>query len=155
VIVRKTPDRQRIGKYLIVEERVAPERRTKIWTVYGSDDLPLGDVCWYSHWRQYTFWPLERTVLNATCLDDIAKFTKARTAERAELQARKELADCEARLAAALRVVETMRFLRTQYGHAYMLPIDSPYAEERHMLATSVVHNIIDTALAAYDAEKT
>lgn len=75
---------ERIGKYLTVEQ-VESKAKTKVWTLHGSDDSPLGVIRWYSAWRQYTFWPIgSGTVLNATCLDDIARFTKAETQKHME-----------------------------------------------------------------------
>lgn len=72
---------ERIGKYLTVEDISPPSRLTKVWVLNGSDNSPLGQIRWYSAWRQYTFWPNGNLaiVLNATCLDDIAKFTRAKT----------------------------------------------------------------------------
>jgi hypothetical protein len=72
---------ERIGKYLTVEE-LGGKAKTKVWIVLGSDNSPLGQIRWYGAWRQYTFWPIGTgTVLNATCLDDIAKFTRKHTGE--------------------------------------------------------------------------
>lgn len=79
---------ERIGKYLTVEELGSPKAKTKVWIVNGSDDSPLGQIRWYGAWRQYTFWPLGGTILNATCLADIEKFTRGQT--EAHLRSAKE-----------------------------------------------------------------
>ena len=36
----------------------------------------LGDIEWFSRWRQYAFVPAEETVFNPDCLDDISKFIR-------------------------------------------------------------------------------
>jgi hypothetical protein len=33
---------------------------------------PLGEIKWYGPWRQYCFFPLENTIFNNGCLDEIS-----------------------------------------------------------------------------------
>lgn len=77
---------ERIGKYLAVEELGIAGRKTKTWIIEGSDGNPLGQARWYSPWRQYTFWPTNdiATVLNKTCLHDLADFLERETTKHME-----------------------------------------------------------------------
>ncbi len=62
-------------------EPVEDGRKTKIWAVWSGPHW-LGDVSWWSPWRRYTYQPKgPHTVLDAECLDEIATFCVARTAE--------------------------------------------------------------------------
>ena len=49
--------------------------KTQTWMVvnktYGTN---LGNISWYSAWRQYTFQPAQETEFNNTCLITITEF---------------------------------------------------------------------------------
>lgn len=61
-------------KYLvfkIVEEKP----KTYVYGVYSkTQGSLLGVIKWFSHWRQYCFFPETNTVFNCVCLFDIIKF---------------------------------------------------------------------------------
>lgn len=42
----------------------------------------LGQIKWFSRWRQYCFYPSPNTIFNTTCLEDINKYIKELMAER-------------------------------------------------------------------------
>jgi hypothetical protein len=49
-------------------------RETQLWQVCSkSNNALLGEIKWYSAWRQYCFFPIN-ALFNSTCLDDIKKF---------------------------------------------------------------------------------
>ena len=49
--------------------------RTAVWEVLGApDDVHIGIVSWYGPWRQYCFFPADRTVFEKVCLAQIAQF---------------------------------------------------------------------------------
>ena len=49
--------------------------KTRAWRVRPKGGAgSLGTILWYGPWRRYSFFPLEETVLEATCLRDIAAF---------------------------------------------------------------------------------
>ena len=53
-----------------------PKGTTCVWEVDSVDGVPLGHIQWKAHWRQYCFYPIEDTLYNAGCLNDIADFMK-------------------------------------------------------------------------------
>ena len=66
---------------LTFTEEPAPRRKTKIWSVW-SDEVIMGDVAWWSHWRRYSYFPHPTRVLDAACLRQIAAFCEAQTQRR-------------------------------------------------------------------------
>lgn len=60
------------SKYLIFE-RVDPKDRKTAWVDVKGKRLgvPLGNIAWYSPWRQYCFYPYPGTVFNTGCMNDI------------------------------------------------------------------------------------
>ena len=79
-----------LGKYMTADELPPTSARTKQWQITDSHGGALGRVRWYSGWRQYVFHPnvLADPVFNPDCLDEIARFVRARTVEhRARLYA--------------------------------------------------------------------
>jgi len=42
----------------------------------------LGEIKWFSRWRQYTFFPRPETIFNSECLDDIRSYIKDLMDER-------------------------------------------------------------------------
>lgn len=56
--------------------------RTRTFAVVSRhSSASLGDVRWYSHWRQYTFFPAECVVFDRSCLREIADFCEDKTLE--------------------------------------------------------------------------
>lgn len=53
------------------------KRKTLTWEV-RSGSL-LGHVEWFSRWRKYSFFPMEETVYEQTCLREIAEFCETQT----------------------------------------------------------------------------
>lgn len=65
---------QKKTKYLIFEE-IPPTktRKTKIILIYNKSGEDLGEIKWYSSWRQYCYFNDENNVcLAKSCLDDIS-----------------------------------------------------------------------------------
>lgn len=57
---------------------------TDRWWVERKDGAVLGEVRWYSPWRQYVFEPAPGCLFNRTCLGDLAEFCdRATGAQRA------------------------------------------------------------------------
>lgn len=45
--------------------------------VFAKDgNILLGRIKWYAHWRQYAFYPEEKTVFEKTCLADIQELCR-------------------------------------------------------------------------------
>ena len=60
----------------LVFEQIYPEReiKTQFWQVVSKNQILLGDIKWFNHWRQYAFFPQKDTIYNSTCLKDIKEF---------------------------------------------------------------------------------
>lgn len=50
------------------------DKKTCTWAVWEKNGGVLGQIKWFSHWRQYVFAPVEDTVFNVECMADIAAF---------------------------------------------------------------------------------
>lgn len=65
-----------LGKYLEVERW--PNKagfKTPRWAVFSKSGGPsLGEIYFYSRWRQFNFYPNPDTTFNNACLLDIAAF---------------------------------------------------------------------------------
>ena len=62
------------SQYLQFREVDVPTK-TKRWDIYSkSSGWRLGTIKWFSHWRQYCFFPERQTIWNKGCLADIQKF---------------------------------------------------------------------------------
>ena len=58
----------------------SPSGKTRIYIVESKEEgFKLGYVKWHSAWRQYSFFPEAGTVLEKTCLRDIAEFCEEKT----------------------------------------------------------------------------
>ncbi len=71
-----------IGKHLVVEETlpIKPSAKTRRWFLNSrSSGDYLGEISWYSPWRQYNFNPCGDATFNSGCLLDIAAFLKKET----------------------------------------------------------------------------
>jgi hypothetical protein len=56
--------------------------KTKVWVVVNKKSHSIiGEISWYSAWRQYTFFPFVDTVWNCDCLDTISEFLKEKNRE--------------------------------------------------------------------------
>lgn len=54
------------------DEPTSPARKTKIVTVISNHDgTAIGQIRWYSQWRQYTFQPFKDTIYSDGCLREI------------------------------------------------------------------------------------
>lgn len=71
------------AKYVVFMPIDAPDGyKTKIWSVLTRDGgLFIGEIRWYSRWRQYAFMPDYKTVYEKQCLRDIALFCETETAK--------------------------------------------------------------------------
>ena len=48
--------------------------KTAMYWVVSKRDVFLGAIRWHAPWRQYAFYPSDKTIFNQTCLDDIQEF---------------------------------------------------------------------------------
>jgi hypothetical protein len=65
--------------FRLVEEKP----KTQVWSVVNkSQGYTLGNIMWYSPWRQYVFEPQGNMVFNTICLDTINNFIKRLNKER-------------------------------------------------------------------------
>ncbi len=65
---------------------------TQRWAVETLDGGTLGRICWFGRWRQYCFFPDEKTVYERQCLRDIASFCESKTREYMRNRPKKEQA---------------------------------------------------------------
>lgn len=62
------------GKYLrFIRDLLQESGKTQRWQVKSKANY-LGEIKWYSGWRQYVFYPYRGTLYNYECLDEISKF---------------------------------------------------------------------------------
>lgn len=59
-----------------------PGRKTSVWLCSNNDDEVLGEIKWYSPWRQYCFFCKDSIILAGSCHTDIADFIKQLMLER-------------------------------------------------------------------------
>ena len=67
---------KQLGKYMVVYQLNRPKLKTEVWAVHTSsnDFYRLGEIKWFSAWRQYTFQPEPLSIFNSGCLDELTKF---------------------------------------------------------------------------------
>jgi hypothetical protein len=62
---------------------VSSSGKTNVWLVDSlKSDFLLGEIKWYSSWRQYCFFPTPDSLFNSGCLKDIQGFIKRKMDER-------------------------------------------------------------------------
>lgn len=50
-------------------------KKTRRWTVLSKrDQVVLGHIVYYPHWRKYVFAPIDQTLFDHKCLADIQQF---------------------------------------------------------------------------------
>jgi len=64
------------SQYLLIERDVEKEKgKTCVWMVLSTgSNARLGEIKWFSRWRQYTFFPTPGTIFNTSCLQEIINF---------------------------------------------------------------------------------
>ena len=73
-------------KWLIFDKLKEPKKnkkKTETWGVISIKGNLLGYIKWYSGWRCYAFFPVEETIFNTECLQEIALFIYRLMKERA------------------------------------------------------------------------
>lgn len=77
------------NKYIeLGDEHPSPSGLTSIWPVLSRNNgEELGTIQWYGLWRQYTFWPRDRTTFNPSCLDTISAWCAELTRRHRESRA--------------------------------------------------------------------
>ena len=74
-IVMPMPEIKVYSEYLEFVELPNEGKKTKKFQVCSKKHFyPLGEIRFYSNWRQYCFYPYQDTVFNRTCLKDIQDF---------------------------------------------------------------------------------
>jgi hypothetical protein len=66
----------------IVEVGLTSSGKTKIFNVRTQDDRHLGSILWHAPWRRYCFYPVENTLFDYGCMNQIAEFIEQQMAER-------------------------------------------------------------------------
>lgn len=79
------------SKWLNFEEHLSRSGKTRVVYVHNKSGEYLGEIKWYSHWRQYCFVvehdhyePL-KLVLAKSCINDISAYIEQMMQERANL----------------------------------------------------------------------
>ena len=60
-----------ITKYLRFIDKEVKKKTKIVGVVNIHHDEEIGEIKWFSRWRQYTFYPSDGTVWNKDCLNDI------------------------------------------------------------------------------------
>ncbi len=68
----------------------SPSGKTLMFQVFTEDGTVLGEVKWYTAWRQYSFFPANDTIFEKTCLRDIAAFCELRNVAHTTILERKK-----------------------------------------------------------------
>ncbi len=64
-----------MSKYLRFDFAEKQKPKTSVHNVIGRfSGTHLGQIKWFSRWRQYTFFPLPNTAFNIECMNDISEF---------------------------------------------------------------------------------
>jgi len=67
---------------MIAADRSKPGAVTRRWIIYSkSNSAVLGQIQWYSGWRQYVFFPAAETLFNDGCLRALVDFLADANAE--------------------------------------------------------------------------
>ena len=75
-------------EYIRFEEIIKPDRKTSTWIIFNKRfETILGTIRWWSHWRQYVFFPQESTIFSVGCLKDIQTFISQAMQERKDSHA--------------------------------------------------------------------
>ena len=67
-------------RLIYLEQETSPSRRRNVWNrraVAGEDKL--GVISGYSQWRCFVFRPAIRTLFDAECLEEVARFCAEQT----------------------------------------------------------------------------
>lgn len=80
--------------YLKFIEVDSSHKKTRHWEVRSvSSNVKLGEIYWYSAWRQYVFHPSQLSIFNPGCLDQISNFLGGATKERRRARQRERALD--------------------------------------------------------------
>ena len=71
--------------------KTADKPKTSIWVCVNHGNELLGEVHWYSSWRQYCYFPAETSVYSIGCLQDIVHFVEQLNAEHKTQRAKENL----------------------------------------------------------------
>ena len=63
-----------MSKYLEFVQISLEGKTKKFYIVSKNSEITVGEIKWYSLWRQYIFEPSPETTWNRECLDDIIFF---------------------------------------------------------------------------------
>lgn len=67
-------------RLLYVEQETSPYRLTKVWKLKSvAGATILGVISWHVPWRRFVFHPAVRTLFDAECLEEIARFCVSQT----------------------------------------------------------------------------
>ena len=78
----------KVSKWIYFEKAYGKgidERKTEVWDVINkTTEEPIARIEWYSHWRQYVFFPEPNTVFDDGCLEAILEKIKGLNIEHKE-----------------------------------------------------------------------
>jgi hypothetical protein len=65
-------------EYKYIQMELDEEKpKTQVFDVMAKNgDITLGQIKWYPHWRQYTFFPSMDTIFSRGCMEDINDFLR-------------------------------------------------------------------------------
>ena len=63
-------------------EGVVKKKTKEVAIINIHHEEVIGEIRWFSKWRQYCFYPYENTIWNTTCLEDVQSVIKELMDER-------------------------------------------------------------------------
>lgn len=62
------------GKYFYITTYKLSTKKTSNYNIYTHDNILIGQIKWYAHWRKYCFYPEIDTIWDSKCLQEISNF---------------------------------------------------------------------------------
>lgn len=79
--------RERLGRWLEIEERLSASGKTKLFALFPiRGSKPVAFVGWYGPWRRYALQPEPNTVFEADCLEAILGLLRRETSDHRTAQ---------------------------------------------------------------------
>ena len=64
------------NKYILIKETPHTGKTKGFDIINKSSDYPIGEIYWYTNWRQYCFFTWDDMIFNSQCLELILEFLK-------------------------------------------------------------------------------
>lgn len=70
------PDKVQLGKFMNAQLRppLSQGLKTSRWAIYANSGGHLGEIFWYTGWRQYVLAPSGEAIFSVGCMTDIQGF---------------------------------------------------------------------------------